>query len=161
MRPVVAAVFPAAPGQALAASYLERVEEIYTHDADNSLSIEGFQVTPEMIGRTRPENLTVSAPAERGIPSGSAVFRSLGGSVRVRGGAARSGPSSGCAPSRLVALGWGWRRGTKSLAPLGGRGLGVPESVRNSDRSVEKLRLPGFGGEPRSAKRTCLRPRAA
>lgn len=51
MRPAVAANFPNAPGQPNAAAYLERVEEIYTHDAYNSLSIEGYQITPELIER--------------------------------------------------------------------------------------------------------------
>ena len=51
MRPVVAERFPEPPGRPDAASYLRQVEEIYTRDAYNSLSIEGYHVTPEMIGR--------------------------------------------------------------------------------------------------------------
>jgi hypothetical protein len=51
MRPTVAAHFPQAPGTPKAEAYLHRVEEIYTHDAYNSLSIEGYQVTPELIER--------------------------------------------------------------------------------------------------------------
>ena len=31
--------------------YLQRVNEIYTHDAYHSLSIEGYQVTPDLIQR--------------------------------------------------------------------------------------------------------------
>jgi hypothetical protein len=34
-------------------SYLERLEAVYTHDAYNSLSIEGYQVTPELIEKIR------------------------------------------------------------------------------------------------------------
>lgn len=33
--------------------YLDRVEAIYEHDAYNSLSIEGYRVTPELIGKIR------------------------------------------------------------------------------------------------------------
>lgn len=51
MRPAVVANFPAAPGAPDAEAYLDRVEEIYAHDAYNSLSIEGYQVTPELIER--------------------------------------------------------------------------------------------------------------
>jgi hypothetical protein len=51
MRPAVQANFPQAPGAPDAEAYLKRVEEIYTHDAYNSLSIEGYQVTPELIER--------------------------------------------------------------------------------------------------------------
>jgi hypothetical protein len=51
MRPVVNELFPAAPGAAQADTYLSRVTEIYTHDAYHSLSIEGYQVTPELIAQ--------------------------------------------------------------------------------------------------------------
>jgi hypothetical protein len=34
-------------------SYLERLEAVYTHDAYNSLSIEGYRVTPELIEKIR------------------------------------------------------------------------------------------------------------
>ena len=51
MRPVVNEVFPAAPGSPPTDAYLSRVAEIYTHDAYHSLSIEGYQVTPELIAR--------------------------------------------------------------------------------------------------------------
>ena len=34
-------------------SYLDHVEAVYTHDAYNSLSIEGYRVTPELIERIR------------------------------------------------------------------------------------------------------------
>lgn len=34
-------------------AYLRHVEDVYEHDAYNSLSIEGYKVTPELIGRIR------------------------------------------------------------------------------------------------------------
>jgi Fic family protein len=51
MRPVANEIFPASPGLPPADAYLSRVAEIYTHDAYHSLSIEGYQVTPELIAR--------------------------------------------------------------------------------------------------------------
>lgn len=51
MHPVVNEIFPTAPGTPPAEAYLSRVAEIYTHDAYHSLSIEGYQVTPELISR--------------------------------------------------------------------------------------------------------------
>lgn len=51
MRPVVHEIFPAAPGAPQTEAYLGRVAEIYTHDAYHSLSIEGYQITPELIDR--------------------------------------------------------------------------------------------------------------
>lgn len=51
MRPVVNEIFPFAPGALPSDIYLSRVAEIYTHDAYHSLSIEGYQVTPELITR--------------------------------------------------------------------------------------------------------------
>lgn len=52
MRPEVLAHFPAPPRVMPDESrYLQRVNEIYTHDAYHSLSIEGYQVTPELIQR--------------------------------------------------------------------------------------------------------------
>ena len=51
LRPAVVANFPAPPGPPDTEGYLRRVEEIYIHDAYNSLSIEGYQVTPELIER--------------------------------------------------------------------------------------------------------------
>lgn len=61
MREDVLRVFPAAPGlPADAAAYLRNVEEIYVNDAYNSLSIEGYKVSAELIekvrsGRWRPD----------------------------------------------------------------------------------------------------------
>ena len=52
MRPAVVAYFPEPPGSPQESqAYLDRVAEIYTHDAYHSLSIEGYQVTPELITR--------------------------------------------------------------------------------------------------------------
>lgn len=51
MRPVVHDLYPVPPGRPEAQAYLDRVAEIYTHDAYHSLSIEGYQVTPEFIAR--------------------------------------------------------------------------------------------------------------
>jgi hypothetical protein len=51
LRPVVHALFPTAPGVPPADTHLRRVAEIYTHDAYHSLSIEGYQVTPELIAQ--------------------------------------------------------------------------------------------------------------
>jgi hypothetical protein len=52
MRPDVLAHFPAPPlSMPEQSRYLQRVNEIYTHDAYHSLSIEGYQVTPELIQR--------------------------------------------------------------------------------------------------------------
>lgn len=54
MRGDVADAFPAPPGmQGDPFDYLLRVDEIYVNDAYNSLSIEGYQVTPELIGQIR------------------------------------------------------------------------------------------------------------
>lgn len=52
MREAVITHFPKPPRRPLDAPYyLRRVNEIYTHDAYHSLSIEGYQVTPELIQR--------------------------------------------------------------------------------------------------------------
>jgi hypothetical protein len=51
LRPVVHEQFPTAPVRIATDAYLNRVAEIYTHDAYHSLSIEGYQVTPELIVR--------------------------------------------------------------------------------------------------------------
>jgi len=50
LRPVVLEHFPDPPQvRPDDEKYLQRVKEIYTHDAYHSLSIEGYQVTPELI----------------------------------------------------------------------------------------------------------------
>jgi hypothetical protein len=52
LRPVVLEHFPAPPKTKLSNyEYMQRVKEIYTHDAYHSLSIEGYQVTPNLIQR--------------------------------------------------------------------------------------------------------------
>ena len=54
MRETVIDVFPKAPGLAKdSKAYLLQMEDIYQHDAYNSLSIEGYQVTPELIEKVR------------------------------------------------------------------------------------------------------------
>lgn len=54
MRGDVMDVFPVAPGMPDDHSdYLRRIDEIYVNDACNSLSIEGYQVTPELIEKIR------------------------------------------------------------------------------------------------------------
>lgn len=57
MREQVLENFPPAPGiTADSASYLKQVEESYVSDAYNSLSIEGYRVSPELIERVRSGN---------------------------------------------------------------------------------------------------------
>lgn len=57
MRPAVLQAFPAAPRTRLdAATYLKQVEELYTADAYNSLSIEGYRVSEALIERVRSGN---------------------------------------------------------------------------------------------------------
>lgn len=54
MRVDVAAIFPPPPGiPADHPGYLHRMDEIYVSDAYNSLSIEGYQVTPGLIEQVR------------------------------------------------------------------------------------------------------------
>ncbi len=55
LREPVLEVFRDWPSKSLAQpqSYLDYVEAVYTHDAYNSLSIEGYRVTPELIERIR------------------------------------------------------------------------------------------------------------
>jgi fido (protein-threonine AMPylation protein) len=54
MRDPVIESFPEAPGLPRnRAAYMKRVEEAYVTDAYHSLSIEGYRVTPELIGRVR------------------------------------------------------------------------------------------------------------
>lgn len=63
MRESVIAIFPKAPGLPKKPDgYLARVEEAYVNDAYNSLSIEGYEVTEELIERVRdgkwkPDNI--------------------------------------------------------------------------------------------------------
>ena len=53
MREAVIDVFPAPGLPKSHKSYLEQLEDLYQHDAYNSLSIEGYQVTPELIEKVR------------------------------------------------------------------------------------------------------------
>jgi len=54
MRTDVLKVFPPAPGLAKnTASYLKQVDEVYVSDAYNSLSIEGYKVSADLIERVR------------------------------------------------------------------------------------------------------------
>jgi hypothetical protein len=54
MREPIDGVFPAAPGLPRnAKTYMKRVNDVYVTDAYHSLSIEGYQVTPELIERVR------------------------------------------------------------------------------------------------------------
>lgn len=54
MREPVLDLFPEPPGiPSATSSYLKQVEDIYTSDAYHSLSIEGYQVSPELIERVR------------------------------------------------------------------------------------------------------------
>ncbi len=57
MREPVIATFPKSPGLPKRTDqYLKRVDEIYKSDAYHSLSIEGYNVTPELIERVREGN---------------------------------------------------------------------------------------------------------
>lgn len=57
MREDVLGIFPDAPGRpSNVAAYLKRVEEIYVNDAYNSLSIEGYRVSAELIEKVRTGN---------------------------------------------------------------------------------------------------------
>lgn len=53
MRPVVVDSFPTPPKTVERKTYLKSLADIYQHDAYNSLSIEGYRVTPEIIERVR------------------------------------------------------------------------------------------------------------
>ena len=54
MRQQVPEIFPVAPGiPGNPDDYLRKVDEIYVNDAYNSLSIEGYRVTPELIEKIR------------------------------------------------------------------------------------------------------------
>ena len=54
MREPIVAAFPAAPGQPKdAMAYMSFIDETYRSDAYHSLSIEDYQVTPELIERVR------------------------------------------------------------------------------------------------------------
>ncbi len=65
MREPVIEHFPEAPGLSKDhAEYMKHVEEVYATDAYHSLSIEGYQVTPELIERVRSGNWNPDASEE-------------------------------------------------------------------------------------------------
>jgi hypothetical protein len=75
MRPAVLEHFPQGDKPTDIGRYMDSIEDIYQHDAYNSLSIEGYRVTPEIIERVRagdwnPEQTTdrehVAAMAAKG-----------------------------------------------------------------------------------------------
>lgn len=62
MREPILEILPAAPGLPKdPTSYLEHVDDIYTTDAYNSLSIEGYRVSEELINRVRAGNWNADA----------------------------------------------------------------------------------------------------
>ncbi|MEO6995272.1 MAG: Fic family protein [Lacunisphaera sp.] len=90
LRPVVLEHFPAPPKKRLSAyEYMRHVKEIYTSDAYHSLSIEGYQVTPDLIQRIADggwdpaaspgDQAQINAMAAKGYHEAfSAVISSLG-----------------------------------------------------------------------------------
>ena len=66
MREAVLERFPPAPGlPADVGAYLQRVEDVYATDAYNSLSIEGYRVSAELIERVRSGNWNPENGADR------------------------------------------------------------------------------------------------
>lgn len=66
MRGVVLERFPPAPGVPRdLGAYLHRLEDVYATDAYNSLSIEGYRVSAEMIERVRAGNWNPDSGADR------------------------------------------------------------------------------------------------
>jgi hypothetical protein len=66
MRGAVLEHFPPAPGlPADIGTYLHQVEDVYATDAYNSLSIEGYRVSAELIERVRSGNWNPDAGADR------------------------------------------------------------------------------------------------
>ena len=66
MRGTVLERFPPAPGQPCGVeAYLQQVEEVYATDAYNSLSIEGYRVSAELIERVRSGNWNPDSSADR------------------------------------------------------------------------------------------------
>jgi fido (protein-threonine AMPylation protein) len=65
MREPVLEYFPIAPKTVLSSEeYLKQVEDAYVNDAYHSLSIEGYQVTPELIERVRKGSWNPDASSE-------------------------------------------------------------------------------------------------
>lgn len=66
MRGAVLETFPAAPGLPVdVGAYLEQLEDVYATDAYNSLSIEGYRVSAELIERVRSGNWNPDNGADR------------------------------------------------------------------------------------------------
>ena len=66
MRGAVLECFPPAPGlPADVAAYLHQLEDVYATDAYNSLSIEGYRVSAELIERVRAGNWNPDSSADR------------------------------------------------------------------------------------------------
>lgn len=63
-KPVVEA-FPEQPKRVATQEYLAAVDDIYQHDAYNSLSIEGYRVTPEIINKVREGSWEPDNPDDR------------------------------------------------------------------------------------------------
>jgi hypothetical protein len=87
MRPMVLKHFPASAGKADAKSYLDKAHHLYQYDAYHSLSIEGFQVTPELVARIAagndPDNPSIREENNRLAAKGysmahEAVLQSIG-----------------------------------------------------------------------------------
>ena len=67
MRGLVLDVFPPPePAARTPEAFFEQLEDIYVHDAYNSLSIEGYQVTPELIERIRRGDWNPDDPRDAG-----------------------------------------------------------------------------------------------
>ena len=56
LRPMVLEHFPSSAGKGDAQTYLDKAHHLYQYDAYHSLSIEGFQVTPELVARIAAGN---------------------------------------------------------------------------------------------------------
>ena len=76
-RPVVLEAFPKPPGLPKdKRAYMKSVDDIYPSDAYNSLSIEGYNVTPELIDRVR---------AGEWNPNGDSAYRQQRDALAARG----------------------------------------------------------------------------
>ena len=90
MKERVMEIFPKAPGiPKKPDNYLKRIEGLYVNDAYNSLSIEGYQVTPELIERVRdgkwdPESVESDRQQREAMAAKGydLAFQSVKGSIR-------------------------------------------------------------------------------
>lgn len=64
-RQTVIDIFPPPPKRASTRKYIESLDDIYQHDAYNSLSIEGYRVTPEIINKVRDGSWDPDSPEDR------------------------------------------------------------------------------------------------